>query len=496
MNTFKKIVRKLLPSKEDASSVPKDKPKAAKPKKSKQNPRMKKRISKVMDATGWDYRTAKEKMHHAYKTFGIGSKDYIKYALYAVSDEELEAKAAKILEKKALLNEQKEECIEKTMQGLSVDRETAIKHVTYAHKNLKLTYRKYIIEKFYRIPFEDLDEEHARYLERKAKESDDRPYREQQIMDSMGWTRKELRADYKAIRSRIHCTWAEYWQFRLYALTEEEQDTFYLKAHQAVIRQKFRRASHLKGIYDSKERANGFFAEYIKRPWCVNNECTFERFEELFRDSAGIIYKPVFGLQARNVEAFRFSEHSLREVYDTISDYPRGVVEGLIIQHPDMSLLNPSSVNCMRVMSISSESIPVTKGGKYADIAAISLKMGGDSSVVDNLHAGGGVVAGVDVITGVVLTDGVNWDGESFRCHPVTGTEIRGFKIPYFEEAKAMVYEMIEKLHITGIVGWDIAISEDGPVLIEPNAVPDPVLLNLPFSPERRGIKNQMEKYM
>ena len=122
--------------------------------------------------------------------------------------------------------------------------------------------------------------------------------------------------------------------------------------------------------------------------------------------------------------------------------------------------------------------------------------MGGDGSVVDNLHAGGGVVAGVDLETGKICTDGVTWQCERYVNHPVTGVKLRGFEIPYFKEAKEMVYEMIDKLGINGIVGWDIAISENGPLLIEPNGTPDPALLDLPYAPDHLGIKDRFTKYL
>ncbi len=95
-----------------------------------------------------------------------------------------------------------------------------------------------------------------------------------------------------------------------------------------------------------------------------------------------------------------------------------------------------------------------------------------------------------------MITGGADWTGKGYENHPVTGVALRGLKIPYFQEAKEFVLKMIDDLHIEGVIGWDIAIGEDGPLLIEPNGNPDPALLNLPFIPDHKGIKARLDKYL
>ena len=49
---------------------------------------------------------------------------------------------------------------------------------------------------------------------------------------------------------------------------------------------------------------------------------------------------------------------------------------------------------------------------------------------------------------------------------------------------------------IEGYLGWDIAISVNGPVLVEVNHNPAAGLLTAPFVTEKKGMKHIMEKYM
>ena len=160
-----------------------------------------------------------------------------------------------------------------------------------------------------------------------------------------------------------------------------------------------------------------------------------------------------------------------------------------------MSSLNPSSVNTLRIVSISSKTEPVTPDGKFVDIAYVCLRIGGGDACVDNYHSGGMAVA-VDLQTGCVVTDGVNEQGKIIAVHPKTGVTFRGFKVPYFKEALDMVIEACEKNQLGAYIGWDVAISENGPVLIEVNQRPGSMLLTAPWISEKRGMKAVMEKYL
>lgn len=160
-----------------------------------------------------------------------------------------------------------------------------------------------------------------------------------------------------------------------------------------------------------------------------------------------------------------------------------------------MNKLSPTVVNTLRIVSISSDTQYVGEPGKSKDIAYVSVKMGGRTGCVDNL-AGGGMVAAVDVKTGKIITNAIDEQDNIFDVHPVTGTVIKGFEIPYYKEAVQMVYDSIDKYHLNGYLGWDIAIAEDGPELVETNVGPGVILHQLPFSAEGIGVKSSLEKYL
>lgn len=214
----------------------------------------------------------------------------------------------------------------------------------------------------------------------------------------------------------------------------------------------------------------------------------------MFEGGAGVVYKPNYGFQARGVEVLYFNG-DMESVYNKVMSYSRGVVEEIIRQHADMKVLSPESVNCMRIVSVSSKNGAVLQDGTKKDIAYVSLKIGRNGNIVDNVVAGG-MVANVDLETGCVVTHGVNQNLQVLENHPDTGTQIKGFKIPYFKEALELIYRVIDEMGLNGAIGWDVAIGENGPEIVEPNYGPAASLLQDPYIPEKKGMKHIMTKYL
>lgn len=115
------------------------------------------------------------------------------------------------------------------------------------------------------------------------------------------------------------------------------------------------------------------------------------------------------------------------------------------------------------------------------------------SKFVDNLH-NGGIIADIDLETGELKTDGQDFFNNVYVRHPDTGYPIKGFRIPFFEEMK----QMIEKAGASfeALLGWDIAITESGPVIIEINSSPGAVILQVPYVMQRIGMRHAVAKYL
>jgi hypothetical protein len=94
----------------------------------------------------------------------------------------------------------------------------------------------------------------------------------------------------------------------------------------------------------------------------------------------------------------------------------------------------------------------------------------GCGKAVDNWAAGGILVA-VDTASGCLRGPGFfkPGSGTTVISHPLTGEKLDGYRIPFFREAVEAVARFHLDLPSRFSVGWDVAISRNGPVIVEGN---------------------------
>ena len=138
----------------------------------------------------------------------------------------------------------------------------------------------------------------------------------------------------------------------------------------------------------------------------------------------------------------------------------------IIEQHDAINAIYPYSVNSIRF-------ITYIDALAEAQIISAFMRFGIGGSFVDNASAGGFYVA-IDLDHGTLEEKGhqsMRAGGGLFYKHPDTSYIYKGFKIPFFEEACALVLEAVKQIP-DRFVGWDIGITPNGPILIEGNENP------------------------
>lgn len=83
----------------------------------------------------------------------------------------------------------------------------------------------------------------------------------------------------------------------------------------------------------------------------------------------------------------------------------------------------------------------------------------------------GGICAMIDMDTGKTYQPETIVDHVFHSCpaHPDTGTVIDGFQIPCWQEAKKLVLDISRSMPELEYLGYDVAITETGPQIIEIN---------------------------
>jgi hypothetical protein len=149
---------------------------------------------------------------------------------------------------------------------------------------------------------------------------------------------------------------------------------------------------------------------------------------------------------------------------------------------------------------------PLMAGGGFGTVRAVTwldgdaprlvaalLRIVAGDNVADNFNGGtsGNLLAAIDVAHGVVLgvrrSRSREWpDIVDEPAHPA-----RGMAIPQWAETLALVTRAHRAFAALGIVGWDVGITADGPLLVEGNAAPDFDLVQVAYD---RGFRAELER--
>lgn len=201
-----------------------------------------------------------------------------------------------------------------------------------------------------------------------------------------------------------------------------------------------------------------------------------------------MIAKPSRGEGGRGVFAF---DHGL--------PLDRASAAALVARNPDMAkgawVVQRRLVPDPAIADIALNALPTVRmttilneGGVPELVNAVIRLASREDVVVDNMKAGG-ILSSVDLKTGTLGIGCKGYGGGDHEVHPVTGAPITGRVLPHWTAAEALVVDA----HARGfgeyaLIGWDVALTPEGPVLVEGNAKPGVLM---PQRSGRRGLANQ-----
>lgn len=241
--------------------------------------------------------------------------------------------------------------------------------------------------------------------------------------------------------------------------------------------------------FDDKTQFNTLFAKEVRRSWLrADKDMTEEKLLSFLEGKQECLYKPLEGSSGQGIQKFTKEDwQDMPAFMKKLSGMGDGILEELVVQHPVMAGMCPTSVNTIRIATL--------LGDKQQGIVYAFLRIG-NGKVMDNVDCGG-MAARVDLESGKLLTVAADKAGNVYDHHPMTNTPIIGFTIPYWEEAKAMCLEAMKKVPQMRFVAWDVAITADGPVFIEGNSFPSHAIPQFAAHyPDGIGILPEFEKFI
>lgn len=217
-------------------------------------------------------------------------------------------------------------------------------------------------------------------------------------------------------------------------------------------------------VYRDKTLFFRKYKDFIKRDWISLKECSFEDFEEFCKGRESIFVKTPCSFGGQGIGEVKLSNDTdINSLYNSLIKTGQTLVEEKIVQHEKMKALHPESINTLRIVTLS-------KDGKVYIINRL-LRMGREGSVIDNITSGG-IYAPINeegLISHPAFCDKT---GETLYAHPTTKHFIIGFEIPFFKEAIELVEKIATAEKDMRYIGWDVAITPEGPVIVEGNNVP------------------------
>lgn len=187
-------------------------------------------------------------------------------------------------------------------------------------------------------------------------------------------------------------------------------------------------------------------------------------FDGFCKDLLGTCGHGIFALSVRDRKLYvNDQDATIDELKKKIQG--KAIIQERVHQHPRMAMLYPHSVNTIRIVTYLRDGEPVPWRNPF-------VRMGANGNRVDN-WAVGGLLGLIDIDTGRLVGECFFKPGFGTKAlrHPQTSTVFAEFEIPFFGEAVESVVTLHRFFYGIHTIGWDIAITTDGPIILEGNSL-------------------------
>ena len=278
---------------------------------------------------------------------------------------------------------------------------------------------------------------------------------------------KKEKIPYSILKKRFYqaflitgCGYSDFLNYELYNKTRDELKEYVTIKHQDKFYE-IVSPSKYKTFFTIKTNFLKNFKKYIDRDFF--DKGSIKDLKAFLKKHDCFMVKPYDGLGGHGIQKVYTKDiKNIDEFYKKIND-EKLFLEEYVIQHPEINKICDKSVNTIRIMTFG-------YNGK-SKILFAAMRFGNGKSSLDNFHQGGmGVL--VDIKTGKLVGKAFNKDLEYFTKHPYSNIKFDGFQIPNWDKVKKLVLEAaLVNPHIH-VVGWDVAVTEDGATFIEGNRRP------------------------
>ena len=185
-----------------------------------------------------------------------------------------------------------------------------------------------------------------------------------------------------------------------------------------------------------------------------------------------IFIKPSFGLGGLGIFVFKRKDNTFIDENNNILNHEyfiNHIKDGFYIiqegiqQHEEMNKIYPHSVNTLRLFTECVDGNP--------RIMYSLIRMGQGGKQVDNTSSGG-LYTKFNQESGLMDDFAFSHNRVVFESHPDTEFVFKGSKIYQWENIKDFILKTTQKFREIRYLGWDVALTQNGPLIIEINNGP------------------------
>lgn len=255
--------------------------------------------------------------------------------------------------------------------------------------------------------------------------------------------------------------YTDYFRCDFIELSNKEKDTF------ATAKRFYKLLAYLNSeeyivVLSDKLIFNELFKKYLKRDFINLQVSSPEDFKAFLSDKKTVFAKENHGEGGHGITKYKVADIKDAEaLYHELKKNGQLLVEDAIIQHEDLNQINPYVVCSFRIITL-------YKDGK-AHMIANAMRINQDDAEVIGCTNDLYFSIGAD---GRIDSNVVDDYGEVYETHPLTGVKFKDVYIHGVKEAFDMCVEAHKRIPQCRYIGWDVAFSVDGPVIVEGNEYP------------------------
>lgn len=207
------------------------------------------------------------------------------------------------------------------------------------------------------------------------------------------------------------------------------------------------------------------FSHRIGREFIDLRDASEEEFFQFMARHPLCIAKPYNLARGAGIEVLdkAYTSDELPALRQRLMERQMHVMEEFIRQHEAIDRVYPHAVNTLRLVTLMTDGVPRL-------VHPICIRFGSGGGRIDVCEA---IIALVDQEEGA-LRSAMRSYGDAIERHPDTQVVFDTVRVPWLREAEQLVLDCAREIPEVRYIGWDVAITPNGPVIVEGNGAPEP----------------------